>query len=455
MREPTSPGDVPRPGGADSAVADEDFLYHLYRGSEMLMGGRVVEAKEELEQALRRQPSDAKSQDLLAAVYFRLGLYPRAIEIWSVLAESFPSDPTLRVNLALSLLKTGQPADSLTHLHVALQLVPNHDRAWGYLGLVQWRLGRFAEAREAFLRGGQASMARRMEEAIGSSAGAVLTPGAAPVEARDPALVRDAADQAMAEFEATEPTLRPAAVEPPPAPRRATGEYSAFTPVEEKPLRHATSRALAVVAPPRLTAMLDACTLAPPEGVALSVGPGGELLASAAQGIRLRLVGVRSVRGQLQPTLVPRRARGRELGGTLGGDETPLYLLRGAVSLTLIPPPRARLHGLSLDDEIFYVREDALFAFEERIGFESGSLALGPTSVPLVQLHGTGSVVLLLSGPATALRVSESEPVHVEPAALVGWTGRLFPEASRASSSSQPAGQPPLTFRGDGVLLLA
>src|SRR5262249_14554033 len=73
--------------GADSTrdVAGEDFLFHLYRGSELLQDNRVHEAKEELEQALTLQPRDPKGQDLLAVVYFRIGHYPRAIQIYEQL----------------------------------------------------------------------------------------------------------------------------------------------------------------------------------------------------------------------------------------------------------------------------------------------------------------------------------------------------------------------------------
>ena len=53
-------------------VADEDFLFHLYRGSELLQDNRVQEAKEELEQALTLQPRDPRGQELLA-----VGVLPR------------------------------------------------------------------------------------------------------------------------------------------------------------------------------------------------------------------------------------------------------------------------------------------------------------------------------------------------------------------------------------------
>src|SRR6476619_5573423 len=78
---------------ADSS--NEDFLFHLYRGSELLQDNRVHEAKEELERALHLQPRDSKGQDLIAVVYFRLGLYPRAIQIYEQLRRKNTNDPAL------------------------------------------------------------------------------------------------------------------------------------------------------------------------------------------------------------------------------------------------------------------------------------------------------------------------------------------------------------------------
>src|SRR5512143_1144 len=101
--------DPQRPTSAPTRdVAGEAFLFHLYRGSELLQDNRVHDAKAELEQALRFQPSDPKGQDLLGIVYFRLGLYPRAIAIYERLVQSHPEAIEPRVNLALSYLKTGQ-----------------------------------------------------------------------------------------------------------------------------------------------------------------------------------------------------------------------------------------------------------------------------------------------------------------------------------------------------------
>jgi uncharacterized protein (AIM24 family) len=145
-------------------VEQEDFLFHLYRGSELLQENRVLEAKEELEYALTMQPLDAKGQDLLGAVYFRLGLYPRAIQIYEGLERQFSRDTSIKINLALAYLKTGQAEPARRLLRETVTLQPEHKRAWGYLGLALQKLGEVEQAQTAFERGGHALMARRMTE---------------------------------------------------------------------------------------------------------------------------------------------------------------------------------------------------------------------------------------------------------------------------------------------------
>jgi len=445
---PSSPGTEPAP-------ADDDFLYHLYRGSDMLMQDRVVEAKGELEQALSLQPQDAKGQDLLAGVYFRLGLYPRAIEIWDRLVAAYPRDATLRVNLSLAMLKTGQPADALGHLHAALQLQPDHDRAWGYLGLVHWRLGRHEDAREAFLRGGQASMARRMEDVLGTSAGALPSPQESGGEAQqngDRAAMRSAAEEAIEQFEAEQVPLsveRSHVAE-------GGGDWRVDEPGTERvPARPRAVRALPAAAPPRLDALLDSWSLTLPEGTPLAVGPAGSLYVHAAQAVYARLDGLRAVRGELRTAPVQRRARGRDLDEVLGGD-APLMLWRAPVAAVIEPPGGRRFHGISLDDDVLYVREEVVWAFDDGLGFESGRLPLTDEPLVMLQLYGSGTVVLAIGSSPSALRVEEGEEVRVTPDALVGWTGRLLPRGPREGGTDPyQVHAPPLALRGDGIVLVA
>lgn len=184
-RGPSSSSDL-----ADGA--NEDFLFHLYRGSELLGDNRVHEAKEELEAALRLQPKDTKGQDLLAVVYFRLGLYPRAIQIYEELKRYNRKEAPLKLNLALCYLKTGQIEPARRELEELVALHPQHTRAWGYLGLVYDKIGEFGKAEQAFTLGGHPQMAKRVSERVRRSE----RPGTPPAE------VREAAQEAFQELDA-------------------------------------------------------------------------------------------------------------------------------------------------------------------------------------------------------------------------------------------------------------
>ena len=453
--------DVPTPDaregsqtpGSEATAADDDFLYHLYRGSELLMQDRVVEAKNELERALEMQPQDAKSQDLLAGVYFRLGLYPRAIEIWRRLSEAFPRDATLRVNLSLALLKTGQAEQAIDHIHVALRLQPDHQRAWGYLGLVHWRAGRYDDAREAFLRGGQAAMARRMDDVIGANApsGASLVPEPAgePGSARQ--AMRSAAEQAIERFEAEQVPLTVESA----AARPAGGSWRVGEPgAESTPSIVRVTDALPVEAPPRLDTLLGRWMFAPSDETPVALSATGVLHVQTRDGLYCRLSGLRAVRGELRTTPVQRRSRGKDLPELLG-EEDPILRWHGEVAAILDSPEGGSFHGLTLGGELLFVREEVVWAFDERLTFESGRVPLERGELTLLQLHGNGSVVLRLPRTPSALRVVEGDEVRVVPDALVGWTGRLLPRGPRMRGTAPySAAAPPLAFRGDGIVLV-
>ncbi len=205
---------------APSAKFDgEDFLFHLYRGSELLQDNCVSEAKEELERALRVQPQDIEGQGLLGVVYFRLGLYPRAQEIYRDIIRVRPEEISPRVNLALCYLKTGQSQLARECLEEVTARVPDHVRAWGYLGLVHERLADFEKARDAFDRAGQPHLVRRMQQLIEQTA--QLPESVHPPERAE---VRAAAADAVQELETDEAGFSRASAENelgPMSPRRA------------------------------------------------------------------------------------------------------------------------------------------------------------------------------------------------------------------------------------------
>jgi uncharacterized protein (AIM24 family) len=468
-------------------IAGEDFLFHLYRGSELLQDNRVIDAKAELEQALSLQPSDPKGQDLLGIVYFRLGLYPRAIAIYEQLIRLHPDAIEPRINLALSYLKTGQPAQARFELEKVVEQSPGHSRAWGYLGLAFQRLGDYERASYAFQTGGHDGMARRLIEMT-------ATGGALSIRPEPPAPskveMRRAAGEALAEMERGGETPFHTAEPPGPDggavdPGRTSGTWAAIEPGREAvrpPLLPsiAPGYEAARYAPPPPSGPLSAREPAPvslrphagpprkpadlareslllfPRDLTVSTHPSGTVLVQAADGFAARIEAVRTMTyaaGQTS-TVLQRRARGRVLDEPLGGASTPLVELGGKVELVLGPAVGRKLAVLALEEEALYLREDTVTGFESAVGWENGRLPVGDgDAVPMVQLRGPGTVVASFPERMASIEVVEGRSVAVRGASVLGWIGRVVPRALLASEA--PVGvRGFVAFAGEGMVLL-
>jgi uncharacterized protein (AIM24 family) len=451
-------------------VAGEDFLFHLYRGSELLQDNRVHDAKAELEQALSLQPHDPKGQDLLGIVYFRLGLYPRAIAIFESLIQAHPEAVEPRINLALSYLKTGQPAHARTELERVLESQPTHARAWGYLGLAFQRMGDFERASHAFQAGGHDQMARRVAEMTPSNNAPPLSLRPEP-PAGPRAEARRAARDAFQEIDKNDAAFRPdrelyrvpsgtwSAIEPgrevdaappaslvpsltrqsaiPPPPTRsvpppASSDNAPDSLAEpERPSIDAT-RSLpppsfaspSSYGPPSLTtpsfaAPLDASTigrdllLVYPKDAGVAQHASGVVLVQAQSGFSTRLDLIRSMLAPSSagaPKTLTRKARGRLLDEPLGGHASPIVELDGKVELVLAARPTHRLVAIALDENALYLREDAVAAFETTVTWDNGRLPAGDgEAIGMVQLRGPGSVVAELPASNTRVRVHAVE----------------------------------------------
>lgn len=420
-------------------VAHEDFLFHLYRGGELLQENRVVEAKEELEFALTMQPLDAKGQDLLAAVYFRLGLYPRAIQIYEALAAQFDRDVSIKTNLALAYLKTGQPDLASPVLKEAVRLNPNHKKAWGYLGLAHQKLGELAQAEVAFERGGHTVMAQKATAKRKS----MVPPTPVPPARVDPD-VRDVAETAFLELDAGE--LRFALAEPeshaalegtwhtlelgePAADRRAAGrtvpmpspfdamelapspappqEGEAPHPGEDEtaaPVRFGDESldeesdayaATRLVPPPlthvptppppnpaRLRGAPSLFTLATDATIGLAAG-GLLLVRTGAEPTRAfagRLDAIRAIGGAAMTRVLHRRTRDNETAEVLGGIGSPLVRIAGEGELVMGPRPAHELGLFALEEDLAFLREDCLLGFELALSYENGRVPLDSAS---------------------------------------------------------------------------
>lgn len=380
-----------------SEVDAEDFLYHLYRGSEALTEGRLDLARDSLETALKMQPRDPSAQDLLGKLYFKLGVYPRAIELYQEIVRQYPDSLPPRINLALAYLKTAQLREAVAHLLPVIERDPEHVRAWGYLGLCWSRLSEFAKAREAFTRAGHDGMARKMEEALeaqyGSSASPFI-PNNAPIPTD---AQRDVVDDIDAS--ALEPGAVQIASDTPSAPgrwvTREPGEPFGDDRVAPSTLAAwCTKRAL--VATGRTLEIVDGMLLAY-EGCALRFDRS--------------VFGVDFTRG---PAV-------RSRDGDAFDGSPPLCWI-GAGWCALPARPRCERTLLVLRDEALWVLERYVLGFDGGLHLDHTIVATGLRAASFV---GRGAIAFEAEGTVRVLRIqnaTHSATATVAPELLVAWS---------------------------------
>jgi hypothetical protein len=480
-----SDSEVPSSAGSFDG---EDFLYHLYRGSELLQDNCIPQAKEELERALKLQPQDTEGQGLLGVVYFRLGLYPRAIGIYEEIIKACPAEVSPRVNLGLCYLKTGQSHLARDVLEEVIQRVPNHLRAWGYLGLTFERLGELAKAEAAFDKAGQPNLARRMQR--------LLAEQAQPTQAEvDPerAEVRAAAADAVQELDGREGgfsrapgeassdapragrwqaiELGDASVPPLPRQRRAPSGLGRLGPavpaISEPPELGRDS-----VPPPG--SLRIPTSFRAPQGTSVALATAGGLpfpeppakvlitgnrigTCITADGFAARSDAISSVAfgmRALSPAPLMRRLRGRKTSEPFGAGSSVWHGYEGAAKIVVMAGRDRTLWAIELTEEFVYVRESSLLAFESSVRYENGRLAAGGREpVAMVQLSGKGFAVLETYGAVSALSVGQDTQAVVRVDDVIGWTGRLLGQAVETDAS--PGRLPgAVSFSGEGALLL-
>ena len=478
------------PAESTRDVAQEDFLFHLYRGSELLQENRVLEAKEELEFALTMQPLDPKGQDLLGAVYFRVGLYPRAIQIYEGLTTQFPRDVSIKINLALCYLKTGQPEPARGVLQEVVRLNPGHKRAWGYLGLALQKVGDLDQAQIAFERGGHELMARRLTERRQRPSRPASLPSPRGIDEG----VRSVAATAFSELDAGELRFALAETE---ASRPGDGPWHTLelgntatkgrsqlaTPIPPAaalpsgalpPLRDSgTTTKVYVPTPPpppppaskpevRSDLVAPLFSLPPERPIGLSGRNALLVRIDEGQGFACRLDALRVVAGTTTTRLMHRRVRDAETSEVLGGIGSPIVSLAGPAQLALAARPSRSLVELNLDDEAATLREDLVLGFEPRLRYESEKLAFDADGGPrraqvddafVLRFGGPGLVFLDLAGKLAGVGCMPGRPLLVRREWLVGWLGSVAPRSLPAAES--PGGQRGvIVFSGEGTVLV-
>lgn len=151
--------------------AEDDFLYYLRRGADLLQQSRIPEARAALERSLELRPESTKAQNLLGLAYFKLGLLEPARAIYERLVTTHPHEPSLHVNLGLVLLRQGRLDEAEGALSTSLMLAPDHQRAHSYLAFTLYRKGDLAGAREHFMKGGAPELAEKLAARLSAARG--------------------------------------------------------------------------------------------------------------------------------------------------------------------------------------------------------------------------------------------------------------------------------------------
>jgi tetratricopeptide (TPR) repeat protein len=403
---------VARLGASDEVEGlDEEFLFHLNRGSELLSRGDAEGARTALERARERRPKDAKVLGLLGQAFYRLSRFDDAGAVWQKLVDDNPVEPAARVNLGLARLKAKRYPDALKQLEIALDLNPEHRKAMGYLGLAFLESGDAGRARGWFEKAGSDHMVARCDEVLaGRAVAAAPEPipegPAEPVEVPEP-LQTSAPDPA-----------EPGRAAP------AARELSSFA--AERLVR-------------------------PPPGRTFSMS--GEVLAVAVRGeLRVRLDGIFASRGAVAFAAEMKRFRGRATERPFGEGETRMHRASGSGTLLFRGAGR-RFTALELGGEAAYFREDALFGFEDALAFENGRVPSTAAELNLVHLRGTGTLLLATAGEPVALDVALDAPVRVAVRALVGWVGTLTPRISAPADEPDDASPVMVELTGEGRVL--
>jgi uncharacterized protein (AIM24 family) len=468
---------------------DERFVAHLATAGELVAASRFREAEVEVLRALSGLPADLRALNLLALVRFKLGRLEEARATYREIATSAPNDAAARRSLGLLALKLDHLDEAIAELEMAARLSPQDQQAWSYLGYAYAKKGDTVRAAAAFRRAGQDALAVELEHASTArrppsgpklaaltprSGSATPPPGAPPpeVQARPrtgsvtppPAAAPMTSEVSAVHAPLVLPPPAESARKAAPAPVSTPSSAPSFSPFptasdlvpaaapangvaapvvggDAAPLEPAAPGELAPV--PLLGFVLArlgfGASPSTPEGEALRLGVDDE--AYVRSDAALAATGVR-----VEPAF--RRTQGRAGSVPLSGGGLPFFRLVGPGDVWIAGAPRC-WQAVSLEDDILYVREDRVLAFDGGVSWEAG--AVPGDGLRMLQFRGRGCVVLTFDAPPVAVKVTDDRPAFVGRASLLGWVGRLVTHKQRVPGAT-PFG---LACQGEGVLLLS
>jgi uncharacterized protein (AIM24 family) len=179
----------------------------------------------------------------------------------------------------------------------------------------------------------------------------------------------------------------------------------------------------------------------------------GALVVRVVERILTRLDGVHITGGALEFEPAMRRSRGRDTDESFNyGGGSQMHGVSGEGYLIAVPNER-KFTAVTLDDDILYLREDLVFAFETSLRWENGNVPGLRGKLPVVQFRGDGAVALRSSQPLVRVKLPAQGVVCVDASRLAGWIGRVIPRAV-VPPADGPMGEICVECTGEGVVLI-
>ena len=310
--------------------------------------------------------------------------------------------------------------------------------------------------------------AEEWDEAAGSASGRAAA-GTGPVEVADDS-IEEEAELIEEVVDVPLPAMRPrrAATQPPPPPPGRAGDArpTPFTGREglitQAVAMAAPSAAMAgagtrvgvgQTAPVPLTELATARLIRPEDGnAAFEIGAGGVLIVRVVERILSRTEEVVVSCGDLSFEPATRRVRGAKSSEPFGADDKHLFIVSGQGYLVAAPAGHT-FTAVSLDDDILYLRESLVYAFEQHLRWENGNVPGSSGQMHVVQFRGQGCVAVRSKRPLLSLKLGSDRVVYVEADVLAGWIGRVVPRLVTPAAGGGSSA-PFVECSGEGVVLI-
>lgn len=293
-------------------------------------------------------------------------------------------------------------------------------------------------------------------EDIGSEPDGELSLESAPSDELDAHEISDAEIESIEERRSGQLPVIPAAVEPA-APR----------PLDEGLVTQAVAMALpsaaaegagtrvgiGQTAPLPLTQLATARLIRPEDGDApFEIGAGGVLIVRVNDRVLSRTEEVVVSCGDLAFEPATRRVRGAATGELFGEGDKNLFIVTGKGYLVAAAAGQV-FTAVALDEDILYLRETLVFAFEDQLRWENGNVPGSSGQMHVVQFRGTGCVVVRTRRPLLSLKLAAERVVYVEASVLAGWIGRVVPRLVTPAAGGKSSA-PFVECAGEGVVLI-